>query len=500
MGELGNAAAIGRRIGLNILQQSPLDAREESGKVASAPVRLSWSPSRFNVRATTDDGRLVLWNTLSNALSIFKAEQAPHVLALLKSAAGKEYQAEESGLPGYMVERGYLVKRGTDEYRKFLHHFGHQHYRTDRLELFLLSSEDCNFRCTYCYEKFAEGTMRPEIRRGVHKLVSDRIKSLSVLNINWFGGEPLYGWPAIEELAPAMHQMCLDNDVLYASNMTTNGYLLTPDVVDKLLAWRCSYFQITLDGLPQDHDCSRPTRTGEGTFDTIFENLKSMARRPDTFRVSLRVNFSHHNAPRLPEFIELMQSQFKGDSRFHLDFHPVHPLGSENDKNLSMCSDSESHELVMQMKGLASRLGLSVSNLKDINFPGGQVCYAARPYNLIIGATGKVMKCTVVLDTEEHNIVGQLGEDGRFKLNQDNMALWTEPAFERDDQCQRCVVLPSCQGISCPLPRITSDVRPCVSTRTHAKDELRSLIQDSAPAPAKTREVLEPRPVVQAAG
>jgi uncharacterized protein len=100
------------------------------------------------------------------------------------------------------------------------------------------------------------------------------------------------------------------------------------------------------------------------------------------------------------------------------------------------------------------------------------VCYAARPYNFIVGATGDLMKCTIDLDTQDHNIVGRLLPDGSLELDGDKMALWTEPAFERDAGCQRCHVLPACQGIHCPKIRIDDGKRPCTGARRTAKQEM----------------------------
>jgi uncharacterized protein len=470
---------------LTILQRSPLDDQAPAPEEA-ADATQHWVPSRFNVRATADDGRLLLWNTFSTAISAFKPEQLPYVLPLLK-AEGVESRRE--GLVDYLVERGYLVQRGTDEYRKFLLAFGQAHYQTDRLELIVLSSEDCNFRCTYCYEDFAKGTMRPEVRQGIKRLVEQQIARLNMLHVAWFGGEPLYGWDAIAELGPFFSEIAAEHKVFYASNMTTNGYLLTPDVADKLFAWGINTFQITLDGAAEDHDCSRPTRDGRGTFSTIFENLKALARRRDPFRVTLRVNFDNKNHTRIEPFFEVIEREFRGDDRYQLHFHAVGRWGGVNDERLEVCGQDEVQKVSAELKALAHKHGLRVETLKDVNHFGGQVCYAARPFNLIIGATGKVMKCTVVLDKEEHNVVGQLHSDGRLALNADHMALWTEPAFARDHQCQRCVVLPSCQGISCPLPRIKRDERPCVPTRQGAKNQLREALKYPNRAP-RTRDVL----------
>src|SRR5436305_15124639 len=108
-----------------------------------------------------------------------------------------------------------MIKAGTDEFRKIQLAFGQQHYRKDVMQLILLASEDCNFRCTYCYEDFARGTMKPAVRAGIKKLVEKRIKTLGQLDINWFGGEPLYGFAAIEDLSPFFIKICEENSVKY---------------------------------------------------------------------------------------------------------------------------------------------------------------------------------------------------------------------------------------------------------------------------------------------
>jgi uncharacterized protein len=459
------------KIALKILEESPLDQEGCKIEVADAgPTVEHWLPSRYNIHAAVDDGRLILWNTLSNAMSVFTKDQVPHVLALIKGRKG--FEGRSTGLVGYLAKRGFLVRKGADEYRQFRLKFGQQHFRNDRLALILMSSEDCNFRCKYCYEDFARGTMQPGVRKGIKRFVEEQIENLRTLGISWFGGEPLYGWAAIEDLAPFFIDLTEKHGVGYASHMTTNGYLLNSEVADKLLAWKINDFQITLDGAPETHDCNRPGRDGSGTFWTIFENLKGLARRRDEFYVGIRVNFDETNKDRLPEFLDLAEKEFRNDPRFQVNFQPIGRWGGSNDDVLKPCDENEQNRVITELKAEAYRRGLHFSTIRNLNRLGGRVCYAARPNNLLIGASGQVMKCTVVLDKEDHNVVGRISEDGELTLDRDRFALWTEPAFERDQQCQRCVVLPSCQGISCPLPRIRREVRPCISSRREAKAEL----------------------------
>ena len=128
------------------------------------------------------------------------------------------------------------------------------HYRQDVLELILLASEDCNFRCTYCYEDFQRGTMLPSVREGVKKMVERRAPHLKQLTVGWFGGEPLYGFQAMEDLGPFFIDIAEKHSIRYVSHITTNAYLLTPDVAEKLMAWQVLNFQITLDGMREQHD------------------------------------------------------------------------------------------------------------------------------------------------------------------------------------------------------------------------------------------------------
>jgi uncharacterized protein len=459
----------------NILQQSPHDllapCHAEDSVVSSTQ---HWVPSRYNVRATAEDGRLVLWNTLSGKMTVFKAEDRDSVLDLLQK---RGFEAPKETVVEYLVGRGYLVRRGVDEFRQFQRLFGEQHYRSDVLELILMSSEDCNFRCKYCYEDFTRGTMIPEVRESLKNLVRKRIKKLNRLSIGWFGGEPLYGWEAIEDLAPFFMEIADEHEVAYTSNMTTNGYLLTPEIADKLLAWRVRHFQITMDGLPEHHNHSRMGRDGSPTFDRIFDNLKLLAKREEDFKVVLRVNFDQANAGGLSKFIDMLSGEFKDDPRFSLLIKAVGKWGGPNDAELDVCGGNDIAQIQRDLAAQAKRQGLHFGSLRDSAHMGSQVCYAARPYNFLIGASGKVMKCTIVLDKEDANVVGRITPEGNLELDHDRMGLWTEPAFEKDSQCRKCVVLPTCQGVSCPLIRIENDTHPCISTRSNPKGELLGVLE-----------------------
>ena len=450
---------------IDVKQVSPYDvgcAPEKSQLVQIVTeVAEEWYPSQFNARTTDDDGHIILWNSKTGAFTAFNSAQKNQLERYLTQMG---YKGKLDKLGEYLRERGYIISKGTHEYKQFQALFGEQHYRNDTMELILLSSEDCNLRCKYCYENFLRGTMLPEVRNNIKQLVRNRAGSIRNLGISWFGGEPLYGMAAIEDLAPFFCEMVDQHHWVYSGTITTNAYLLTSEVAAKLLSWRIKNYQITVDGTQEQHDLNRPARDGSGTFQVIFNNLRELAKLPDEFAVRLRVNFDNETYPHLTSFLDMLQQSFGADPRFKLAFHPVGKWGGANDANLDVCGTRESFGKLQRLHEQATERGLGHSTFMDGNVFGGGVCYAARPYNFIIGADGKVMKCTVALDQYDYNVVGTLRDGGQLVLDPEKWAKWVEPAFAGDKGCQKCYLLPNCQGLSCPWIRFEENVSPCAAT------------------------------------
>ena len=444
--------------------------------------RPRWIPSRYNARTVGDDGRLILWNTFTGAVCVFTARDRERVLRRLE----KDGVAEPLDRTAeFLGRRGFLVRQGTDELDRFRYWYGRTHWRSDLLQLILMATEDCNFRCVYCFEKFERGTMSPEVRQGVRALVLRRASSLSSLSVSWFGGEPLYGWEAVEELSPFFLDVAKRHGIAHDQAMTTNGYLLTEEKATRLLEWGCTRYQITVDGLAEEHDCRRVGRDGSPTHAVVLDNLRSLKARKTPFDVSIRVNFDRENVPRLGPFLEALSEDFGGDARFKLCFRAVGRWGGDNDDQLAVCGTGEARQVVTALRETARGLGLRhEGGIRDVARFGAEVCYAARPYNFVVGASGKLMKCTVVLYELDDNIVGQLHPDGRVEVDDERMARWVKPHYESDASCRGCHVLPVCQGASCPLSRVTHGTRTCSTTRGTLKREMRLTLEHDLRTPA----------------
>lgn len=441
-------------------------------QISGATLPKWYVPSRFNARSSAKDGTLILYNSYTGAISGFPQTARSEIEQLLQKQG---FHGRLEGLSQYLFERGYLVEANANELNRARLLFGNLQYKQDRLEFILLPSEECNFRCIYCYEAFPRGTMESWVRKSVLALFERRAPALKSFSSSWFGGEPLLGLEAIRELGPRFVEICAQNNIGYTSSITTNGYLLTREVFQELISWNVRTFQITLDGAPEDHDRNRVLKEGGGTFDRILSNLEAMSQTQERFQVFIRTNFNPGTIRNIDSYLSALGA-LKNDRRFILRFYAMGKWGGPNDSQLEICGQHGEKER-QELDVLASELGYNV----ETRFPymqahnGSSVCYAARPYSFIIGADGKIMKCTIALDTQDYNIVGHMTRDGRAEIDLDKFNRWVAPYFEDDEVCKKCFYLPSCQGCSCPLAIIAHHERPCPEEKKTIKNSLQSI-------------------------
>ncbi len=340
-----------------------------------------------------------------------------------------------------------------------------RHFRNDHLQLILFPTEDCNFRCVYCYEDFRFGRMRPGVQQGIRSLVQKRAPGLKTLEIGWFGGEPLTAYDIVLDLTRYFVRAAQEHDVFLLQHMTTNGYLLTPDRFGELHGLGLRNYQVTLDGSEEEHDEKRIGKGGFRTFGVIWNNLESMKDSRFDFVVTIRVNVDRENLTHMPAFIERLATTFGSDRRFRLHLHKVGRWGGANDASLETIDDERA---LLRLYRLARDAGVQL----DLNMnPGSKVCYAALPYSFVVRADGRINKCTVALE-EAENQVGRILADGSLLLNSERLRPWILDGSLTDPVCQTCAIRPLCEGNACPWVRIRDGKRPCPPLRGQVQDYL----------------------------
>ena len=435
----------------------------------------TYVPSRFNALSHTEDHGVVLYNSYNGAIVHFSEDEKEAVLSSLKRTGTDHLESE---IKQDLYENGFLVSNQVDEKRRaqFLHQSLH---RTDVMHLVLLPTEACNFRCTYCYETFPRGKMNPETIRGLKALVKEKATNLSHLNISWFGGEPLLALDVIEELSVSFLAAAKENKIDYSSDLVTNGYFLTKEVLQQLLSWEIRQLMVTIDGIGEIHDNRRHLAGGGKTFDRIIENLQAIKEVEGEFDLTIRVNFDESNLEETSQLIDFLKENFADDKRFGVLFRPVGRWGGENDDELPVCSQVQSNRKIWEFTNEAVVQGMGMATMiAGSLMPTGSVCYAAKPHSLVVGANGQLYKCTISFD-EEVNKVGTIDGNGHLELDFDKIAAWTTSGEETDAVCQSCFYRPVCQGNHCPLYRMRTGERPCPYEKRSIKKVLNLIWKNS---------------------
>jgi uncharacterized protein len=426
---------------------------------------LAWKPSRFNMVSRRSDGTLLVYNSFSGALVQVNGTEADHVATTL---AGRSL-VEPKGVLSVLALQGLLVPSTVDELEKTRRLHDSLFEQHDRLHLTLMPTEKCNFRCAYCYEDFSRGKMSTEVIDSVIHLVQQQAAKLRILSILWFGGEPLTALDIVEEVSHRVVAICRENQIQYSAGMTTNGYLLAEQGLERCLSAEISQFQITLDGPAETHDTLRVLADGSGTFDAILGNMCSMRDREEDFHVRIRVNFTPATIPHIPEFLTFMGSEFGSDPRFSIYFRPVGEWGGEQNHFFRTCDQGTADSHGIHFMSMAFQEGLGLDAWKESMHPFGSVCYAADPRSFVIGSDGTVYKCTVAFD-DPRNQIGRITSDGSLSIDEQLHDLWTLSWEETDPECQKCAFFPACQGNMCPLRRLNGAEKRCPAIKTHLKE------------------------------
>ena len=286
-----------------------------------------------------------------------------------------------------------------------------------QLELILLITEQCNFRCTYCYEDFKLGKMAPYVIEGVKNVIKKRIDGLDILSLSFFGGEPLLNKENVLELSHWAAHFCKEHDVKYLCDITTNGYLLNKMLFEELIQSEVTSYQITLDGEKQTHDEFRHTLKGEPTFDKIYSNITMMANTNHIFNCTIRFNIADSNFNSVKSFINNYSSPFANDKRFSIHFHPIF-----GNSELKLTNEDRLQELkeLAEIKGFKNNIPIENS-----------LCYASKANSFVIRADGRIQKCTVSLESNINNI-GKIDKGGNLSIDEEKFKKWI---FAYDKGC-----------------------------------------------------------------
>ena len=304
------------------------------------------------------------------------------------------------------------------------------------LQLIVLPTEQCNFRCTYCYEDFEIGQMKPDTVEAIKKLLTKRLPNLGSLHLSWFGGEPLMAKQIVTEINAFAQTGAAEHGVLFRSAMTTNAFGLDRATFDTMLGLEVRDYQISIDGDEDEHDQTRKLVSGKGSFKRIWNNLLALRSSEETFKITLRLHVHQKNIDSLHRLLPRLQAEFGADPRFTIFLKGVGNWGGESVKQLSLLKTPG--EAIAELKQSLDKLGWFAA--RQSGAPAGPAfnpCYAAKPNSFVIRADGSLAKCTVAF-SDPRNRVGQINDDGTLTIDGDKVRTFMRGFKTLDESSLHC--------------------------------------------------------------
>lgn len=412
--------------------------------------------SNYNFFYKVEDGVLV-YNVKTNAMAVVEEEKVEELKNILEGKTSTDEKFMEELKYG-----GFIVEDYADELKELRHEMYASRFSNNVLNLTIAPTSDCNFRCFYCYEKDVLHTqrMQDDTADRLVKFVEEKAKGIEKLSVSWYGGEPMLEYNRICELSEKFMCICEKYNVTYEAAMVSNGYLLTADKLEKLISYKVSSIQITLDGMKETHDSRRYLKNHGGTFDKILENLKSfetLAEENESFpQITIRMNIDKSNKEEAFELLELISASALRNYVIPYVAGVYDNKDLEHNKTLT---DWEYTELKNQFIEKLEEKGFDVDYGAYYPQRVTSHCCCDRIDSLVVDAHGNLYKCWEEIGDIE-SCVGQLGNDKVYNLPPNYYSyLLNDPTLKED--CAKCRILPVCMGGGCPLRRERDGRKNC---------------------------------------
>jgi len=406
--------------------------------------------SRFNAWTCKENKELILYNSMTGALAVFEKSQSSEVLFALESNKTQSIPME---LIEIFLEDGYIVRKETDELETIKALVNKRQNLIDEYFFSILLNLDCNFNCFYCFESHTGGYLDDIVSQKIISMIDRIPKSAKKISVDWYGGEPLLSFDKLRFLNDKFIEICRANGIQYCTSITTNGYLLTPLVIEYLKTIPLSHLQITLDGPAETHNVSRPLKNGDPTFDIILNNIKIAVEQG--IEVMIRVNITKLNINLISKLYDAIEKQgLKNKVQIMLRSVVSSAVNPCKEHCLSEnVSADKTADIYKQVAEDGWVVFPNVDNMQCMGF-----CHAEYPNRYIIDIQGNLYRCGELFNPEE--AIGEISNDGRLCLNQDKSELFVNKTPLDFPECKNCNILPICMG-GCSLKRLWKGISCC---------------------------------------
>ncbi|MGX8682612.1 MAG: radical SAM protein [Bacteroidales bacterium] len=304
----------------------------------------------------------------------------------------------------------------------------------------IMTTSDCNAHCFYCYELGQSRLpMSEETARQTAQFIINHCEKKAV-NIEWFGGEPLFNKPVITLICNLLKEA----GVKYTSSMISNGYLFDADTVKEAKElWNLKRVQITIDGTEQIYNRVKAyIYKGVNAYQRVMDNIEGLLKAK--IAVAIRMNIDMHNAEDLENVVDYLHERF-GKSKLLSPY--VHTLFEDEKIKVAVLQDDKRKKVLAQRRHIHDKLhawgmynpGVFEPYIKTNN------CMSDSTNHVVVQPSGHLTKCEHYTDSHH---VGHVAQEG---FDEQMLAYFRAEGEEPQEACATCAHYPMCYFLNaCP--------------------------------------------------
>jgi len=416
--------------------------------------------SIYNYIHKLDKDVTLFFNTFTLALLALKRPEARLARRILEDPDGPCEGRAALKTRRLFLDHGFLVADGVDE-REFLkaqNAWARSHSKS--MNLTIVPTLACNFRCKYCYQTKVPETMSTEVEESLVRYVEDNIGEKESLNVTWFGGEPLLRMDIIERLSSRFLEICASGSTKYGAGIVTNGYFLDAEVSKRLSQLGVVDAQVTVDGPADIHDLRRPLDGGGRTFEKIMANISEASAH---LKIQVRMNVDDENRSRILDLLDLLGTAgLKERLGFYLG--QTYPYTNVCQGVAALCLKDDDFSL------LELETALEMTKRGFVSHPTPRsknvYCMAESPCSYGITPNGGLVKCWNEVSNPEAE-VGHLLRPETERMRENRRRWLGRDVFE--SECRDCLSLPICMG-GCPYIHRQTGALHCLDWKHHPEE------------------------------
>lgn len=370
----------------------------------------------------------------------------------------------------YFIHQGIIVNYDELEFLKAMVLRNSNNINNNVVKITIAVTLACNFNCPYCFENHKSGKMNNEIQDKVFKLIKEMVKASNnkKLQITWYGGEPLLAIDVIESLSKRIIEFVEKEKIFYTSSIITNGFLLNQKNIEILNKARITHYQITLDGIAENHNITRHLINGQPSFDQIINNLLN---NKINGHIVIRHNVHKGNKQDIKKLKKLIE-EIRQKSGNDLEYYSA----------IVINNPAEKHEDQVDFLDLKDKIELQLNrDIKNFLSYKCYFCGAQTFWMICIDNEGNLFKCWEDVGKIDRSF-GNINNWSPFNplYTCSNLDMLTKylnsAACIADEECQKCIWLPLCAG-ECPSKKFFWNIK-CINYKNNPEIFISKFIEN----------------------